>query len=338
MTKIHESLGVRERVALRTVWPNELDFSRWLATNIEILDEHLACEIDPESVQQEVSAGPLRVDLLVEATVPETGERVRVVIENQLETTDGSHLAGVMAYMVAFEAKATIWIAGDVSREYVDVMRWLNDQTHIDAYLFKLEAIRVDTSRPIAILTRIVGPSRFARTGRWGGDPKRNQQVRNWWGRVLPALAGAHPAWRSLRPTAHQYPDVPIPGAPKHISWYVNVEEHKSSVGIKVSGGTKAKGDHYFNQLAKYRDKIHAAFGESLEWGERSYASGVRWICTRVSGGFADDAAEQEKTARAIAAIMKRLVAATEQTVRDIQEIEDLDDDTQLEGRPNGAA
>ena len=327
MTKIGESLGEKKDVALRTVWPIELDFSRWLAGNIEILNDQLLWQIDPDSVTQEVSRGSLRVDLLAEATHPESGERCPVVIENQLGATDSSHLAGVMAYMVSFEAKVAIWIAGDVSQEYFDVMQWLNDKTEIDAYLLKVETIRIDESRPVPILTRMVGLTRFSSSGRWGGDPKRNQHVRGWWGRVLPELAGSHPAWQSVRPTAHQYPGVPIPGAPKHLSWYVNVTEHASSVGIKISGRTKSNGDYYFNELAKRRDEIQRVFGEPLEWEERRNSYGTRWIYTRLSGGFRDDPGVQTKVARKIAEAMRRLVGATETVAREIPEIRDTDDD-----------
>ena len=134
MTESGETLGEKKRVDLRTVWPHELDFSRWLAENIETLNEQVIWEIDSESVQQEVPMGSMRVDLLVEATAPDTGERFKVVIENQLGMTDGGHLAGVMDYMVAFQTKGAIWIAGDVSHEYVEVVRWLNNESSIDAY------------------------------------------------------------------------------------------------------------------------------------------------------------------------------------------------------------
>ena len=208
MTERAEPLGEKKSVDLRTVWPKELDFSRWLRANIKVLADELCWEIDPESVQQEVTKGPLRVDVLVDVTHRETGERFPVVIENQLGMTDAGHLAGVMTYMVAFEARGAIWIAGDVSREYVDTIQWLNDNSEIEAYLFRIETIRIDDSRPVPILTKIVGPSRYAHTGRGGGDPKRNQQVRDWWSRVLPELAGVHPKWKSVRATAHQYPGV----------------------------------------------------------------------------------------------------------------------------------
>ena len=324
MTEIGEPLGDKQRVSLRDVWPLETDFSRWLGRNIGILNEQVNWEIDPESVRLEEPKGALRVDLLVEATERETGERFPVVIENQLEMTDGSHLAGVMSYAVAFEAKGAIWIAGDVSHEYVDVMQWLNEKAEIDAYLFRVETIRIDKSRPVPILTKVVGPSRFSHTGRHGGDPKRNQQVRDWWGLALPELADVHVAWRSLRPTAHQYPGVPIPGAPKPLNWYVNVNPHTSTIGIKISGGTKDEGDYYFDQLHERRDKIHEAFDQPLVWDPRTYSYGTRWVTCRIRepGGFADAPDVQTKVAAAIADAMKRLVTATESVARGIREFQ----------------
>lgn len=318
MPESGEPLGEQRPVALRTVWPDELAFSRWLAENIDILNDQLGWDLDQTSVQQEVPRGRLRVDLLVEALDPETGERFPVVIENQLGMTDGSHLAGVMTYMVTFCAKGAIWIAGDVSHEYVEVIQWLNEKTEIDAYLFTVETIRVDDSRPVPILRKIAGPSRRSRTGRSGGDPKLNQQVRDWWGRVLPRLADVHPAWQSVRPTAHRYPDVSIPGAPPPLSWYVNVNPRTSTVGVKISGSTRDEGDFYFRQLANHKDAIHEAFGEQLEWDPRTYSRGTRWILRRVQGGFAEEPLAQEKTATVIAQIMKRLVAATELATRGI--------------------
>ncbi len=318
MTESGETLGEKKRVDLRTVWPHELDFSRWLAENIETLNEQVIWEIDPESARQEVPMGSMRVDLLVEATAPDTGDRFKVVIENQLGMTDGGHLAGVMDYMVAFQAKGAIWIAGDVSHEYVEVVRWLNKESSIDAYLFKVETIRIDESRPVPILTKIAGPSRLPHTGRSGGDPRRSQQVRDWWGRVLPGLAKVHDAWGSVRPTTHQYPGVRIPNGPEPVKWYVNVTGKKTTLGIHISGATRDEGDYYFNQLLARRDEIHDAFGDSLVWDPTRNRPGTRWVTWKnpQPGGFDDAPDVQKQAGVAIADAMKRLVAATEGIVQ----------------------
>ena len=305
-------LGKMQRVDLRTVWPHELDFSGWLKQNIDYLNEQVNWDLDPDSVCQEVTKGALRVDLLLDATAPDTGDRFPVVIENQLDPTDGSHLAGVMTYMVAFEARGVVWIAGDVHHEYVAVMEWLNDNTEIDAYLFKVEAVRIDDSLPAPLLTRIVGPSVFSRGGRRTADPALKQRVRDWWVVVLPELKRVHDAWKPLRPIAHSYPSVPIPGAPEALRWYVNVGPHGSSLGIKVLGETLEESNHYFDHLIEQVDSIQQKFGDPLR-GHRGPGR-VRWLTSHhPEPGGRDDAPEiQKKAAVSIAAAMKQFVAATE--------------------------
>lgn len=91
-------LGEIQQVDLRTVWPHELDFSGWLKQNMDYLNDQVNWDLDPDSVRQEVTKGALRVDMLLDATAPDTEDRFPVVIENQLGPTDGSHLAGVMTY------------------------------------------------------------------------------------------------------------------------------------------------------------------------------------------------------------------------------------------------
>ena len=311
-------LGEMRRVGLRTVWPHELDFSLWLRQNIDYLNEQVSWDLDPDSVCQEVSLGGLRVDLLLEASAPDTGDRFPVVIENQLGPTDGSHLAGVMAYMVAFEARGVVWIAGGVHHEYVAVMEWLNDNTEIDAYLFKVEAVRIDDSLPAPLLTRIVGPSVFSRSGRRTVNLEAKQKVRDWWGVVLPELKRVHCSWEPLRPPSHPYPSVPIPGAPAALRWYVNVRSHGSSLGIKVLGGTLEESNHYFDHLVERVNSIQQKFGDPLRWSRGP--GRVRWLTSDhpEPGGWDDDPETQKKAAVSIAGAMKRFVAASEDIAGDI--------------------
>ena len=312
-------LGAMQRVDLGTVWHHELDFSGWLARHIDLLDEQVNWDLDTDSVRQEVTKGALRVDLLLDATAPDTGDRFPVVIENQLGTTDGSHLAGVMAYMVAFEAQGMVWIAGDVRHEYVAVMEWLNDNTNIDAYLFKIEAVTIDNSQPAPLLTRIVGPSAFSHGGRQPANLKLKQKVRDWWAVVLPELQRVHDAWKPRRPTAHSFPSVPIPGAPAALRWYVNVGPHGSSLGIKILGATLEESNYYFDQLIDRLDSIQKEFGEEPLSCSRGPGR-VRWLTSHrpEPGGRDDEPDVQKKAAVSLAAAMKRLVAATEHVARSI--------------------
>lgn len=82
-------LGKFTQVPLREIWKHEaLDFTNWLALdeNLELLSEVLETGI--VNAQTEVGVGKFAVDILAE---DENGHKV--IIENQLETTNHDHLA-----------------------------------------------------------------------------------------------------------------------------------------------------------------------------------------------------------------------------------------------------
>ena len=113
-------------------------------------------------------------------------------------------------------------------------------------------------------------------------------------------------------PTVHSYPSVPIPGAPAALSWYVNVGKHKSSLGIKILGGTPEESDYYFERLKEREHSIREAFGEEIAWEKGP--GRTRWVRReqRETGGFEDDPGLQKRAAGAIAEVLGRFVVATE--------------------------
>ena len=89
MTHTTPPLGRLARVDLRQAWISEPgDFTPWLAQpeNIVLLGEAIGIELEVES--QEKSVGPFRADILCR----DTTDRHYVLIENQLERTDHTHL------------------------------------------------------------------------------------------------------------------------------------------------------------------------------------------------------------------------------------------------------
>ena len=82
-------LGRLEHVELRAAWASESgDFTPWLAQeeNIRLLGEAIGIELEIEA--QEKNVGPFRADILCK----DVANGSWVLIENQLERTDHTHL------------------------------------------------------------------------------------------------------------------------------------------------------------------------------------------------------------------------------------------------------
>ena len=131
-----EKLGRLERVDLRDVWSSEAsDFTPWLAgeKNIELLGEAIGMELEVEA--QEKNVGPFRADILCR----ETASSKWVLIENQLERTDHTHLGQLITYAAGLEAVTIVWVAHRFTEEHRSALDWLNRITDSDFNFFGLE-------------------------------------------------------------------------------------------------------------------------------------------------------------------------------------------------------
>lgn len=130
------SLGRLTRVDLRTAWAKEdSDFTPWLAKeeNLRLLGDTLGLELELEA--QEHVIGPFRADLLCK----DTADRSWVLIENQIERTDHTHLGQVITYAAGSDAVTIIWIAARFTEEHRAAIDWLNDISHERIRFFGLE-------------------------------------------------------------------------------------------------------------------------------------------------------------------------------------------------------
>ena len=98
-------LATIDKVDLRRVWPKEAtDFTPWLEENISVLGAALGMDLEVQA--REAPVGAYLLDLLAS-----DGRGRTVVIENQLGSTDHSHLGQLLTYMAGFDANVIVWIA-----------------------------------------------------------------------------------------------------------------------------------------------------------------------------------------------------------------------------------
>jgi hypothetical protein len=90
---------------LRGVWESEdKDFTPWLSKeeNLKLLGDTIGIELELEAQEQNV--GPFRADILCKDTITNNW----VIIENQIEKTDHTHLGQILTYGAGREATTLV--------------------------------------------------------------------------------------------------------------------------------------------------------------------------------------------------------------------------------------
>ncbi len=149
------NVGKIVKVPIRQAFAHEAhDFTVWLAENVDALSDQIGLPLIVE--QREMRVGRFSADLVCLDT---SGNRI--VIENQLESTDHDHLGKIVTYMGNLQANTAIWITPEPRIEHQTAIEYLNSQYHqsgLRIYLVLLEAIRVDSSRIAPLFTILVRP------------------------------------------------------------------------------------------------------------------------------------------------------------------------------------
>lgn len=160
-------LAQLKQVDLRKVWQHEAtEFTTWLAKkeNLSLLSDEIGIEIT--LLQTEASVGKFNVDILAEEE--NTGRKI--VIENQLESTNHDHLGKLITYASGFDAEIIIWIVKDVRDEHKQAIDWLNEHTdeHANFFAIKMEVWQI-TDSPFAPKFQVIAqPNDWAKAVKIG--------------------------------------------------------------------------------------------------------------------------------------------------------------------------
>lgn len=250
-------LGRLIDVDIRGAWSHEaLSFTPWLAANLDALTEALGISL--ELTGTEVPVGPFWADIV--AIDPTDGSRV--LIENQLERSDHSHLGQLMTYLAGLEAQTIIWIAKDFTDDHLSAIRWLNQHT-VEPFAFfavKVRAVRIGTS-PIAPLFDVVErPNDWDRSIQTATREKTGQSEigafwRDWWTYFLARhpVEGEHPRALSSR-------WVPIAGTPLFVSQYIS----EAAIGIYIRGDRGVAPAQTAQFLEPFLEKLTERLGEPV--------------------------------------------------------------------------
>ena len=248
-------LGELREVPVRNIWRNETrDFTPWLAENLDRLSEAIGIRLDLSGT--EIAVENFAADIL--ARNIEDGSFV--LIENQLEKTDHTHLGQILTYLAGLEAKTVIWISPDFQEPHLSAIRWLNEHTADDFSFFavRLKVIRIGDSAPAVIFDVLERPSGWERAlseKRRKGYTEESEKRLAFW----TYFAKRHPeAVRDgFRPNRHWVAWFPL--ADGDIQLVLSIGQKQC--GVFVRGGWEEKKDRAREILGPYLDELARDLG-----------------------------------------------------------------------------
>lgn len=289
--------GVLVDAPLREAWSHEAHgFTPWLAENLDRIGRAVGLPLELDGT--EVPVGPYRADLLA----TNLADSSKVLIENQLEQGDHSHLGQILTYLTGLDAHTVIWVAQDFRAEHLSAIRWLNQHTE-DPFAFiavRLRVVRIGAS-PYAPLFEVVEQP--------NGWDRSVQEVK----KAVTQVAGENAERRRN-------------------FWELYMSQHpEASADTRVGGGTiwrAVPGCNLFVSQWIAKDKvglfIRGGRGTPVETAVESLSSGIaalevtlgapvgnpRWAFGKQRSVEADDSMAWEVAANWLAAETQRYVEA----------------------------
>ena len=260
------TLGRLERVDLRDVWESESShFTPWLAKdeNLELLGETI--EIDLELEAQETNVGPFRTDILCKDP---SGDWV--LIENQLERTDHTHLGQLLTYAAGLKAVTIVWIAERFTEERREAIDWLNEITsdHFNFFGLEIELWRIAGS-PIAPKFNITcKPNDWSRTviDATGGEITETKLLQQqYWSGLQNLLIERKSTVKPQKPPPQHWTSFAIGRANFNMTATVNTQKNRIGVAIGCYGPIAKT---HYQMLLQDKDVIETEFGDALMWEE----------------------------------------------------------------------
>lgn len=290
------TLGQLEEVGLREIWKSEAgDFTPWLAQeeNLRLLGETVGLDLELERQEQEV--GAFRADLLCKNTLDDSW----VLIENQIERTDHTHLGQILTYAAGLEAVTVIWVAETFTDEHRAALDWLNEITEEKFTFFGLEVElwRIGDSNPAPKFNIVSKPNDWSRTvqkaaGVSGELSAHKQLQRRFWTAFKEHMEAKGSPVRCQKPLAQHWMNHAIGRSGFHLDSIVSL--WNSETGVK---GPEIRTELYLNGpgakqqfavLEGQKAGIEEALGFPLTWHNPENKLACRAF-TRRNADFLDD-------------------------------------------------
>jgi hypothetical protein len=262
-------VGRLEVVNVREIWHNEArDFTPWLLNNADYLAEVLGVDIEMERAEHPV--GGFSLDLIGRDL---TNDAV-LIVENQLDSTDHSHLGQLVTYAAGTGASTIVWIATSFRDEHRQAVDWLNQSTREDVRIFGLElhAVRIGTSPAAPMLRVAAQPNDWQKQVRSASEASRvgpkGALYIQFWTRYLERMREEHPDWsRARKPPSDNWMAFPSPLSGTSLNTAFG-RGQRLRHELYIDTGYKERNEEIYQNLLSQQQVLEAAYGGPLSWYE----------------------------------------------------------------------
>lgn len=264
-------------VKLREAWETEAgDFTPWLAAeeNVTLLGDTIGIDLEVEA--QEKSVGPFRADILCKDTANDQW----VLIENQLERTDHTHLGQLITYAAGLNTVTIVWIADHFTDEHRAALDWLNEVTGEDIRFFGLEVElwRIGDSAIAPKFNVVSSPNNWTKSVAQGArtaqkqtlTPAKELQV-EFWTAFRDFVIHNEASFKPTKPLPQHWMNMSIGRSGFKLTAIASLfdSESESYDQHEIRAQLELYGENakvYFAQLEVIKEQIEKEIGEPLIW------------------------------------------------------------------------
>ncbi len=248
---------------LRTVWPNEAsDFTPWLENNLNLLSN--AISIDLCFKAREESVGKYSLDILA----CEQGTDNTVVIENQLENSNHTHLGQLITYAAGKNAKYIVWIMKQANDEHRKAIEWLNGHTddEISFFLVQVELWRIENSKPAVHFNVLEQPNNWAKQvkNKSAEESRINAKLQSYWtdfNEYAQKNKGFLQKFRLKNPGYRSWYNLAIGSSKCSLSMNVNTQTNEQRVEFYIGNDQP-----FYEFLEEQKEVIQSQIDIPVEW------------------------------------------------------------------------
>jgi hypothetical protein len=229
--------------------------------NLPLLGEAIGIQLEIQSTEE--SVGDFRADIVCKSR-PEGN---LVLVENQFEQSDHTHLGQIITYTAGMEAVTIVWIAERFRDEHRAAIDWLNEKTpeEINFFALEIELWRIADS-PVAPKFNVVcKPNEWTRRVTAATRSSSDQSEFRWayWSGFVQQSALAEIATRPV--SANRQGNLPITTSWRNflLQVYVSDVAGESSIYLSCRGENRLRN---FEQLQACREDIERRVGNQLKW------------------------------------------------------------------------